>query len=158
MKLNEVSESPNRTRIVGGADLPPSQYIRGKGTLDEIIRLRAQKFDNLVDSVIYLFAKYNYLVADSLGAFDVDTQASYRYREYNRDIQNDFTGKLHRDEYEELKQSIADKGILEPLRLKLIRLHPTNSIEVYVGEGNHRLKIAKELNLPTVPVVFNYVK
>jgi hypothetical protein len=61
---------------------------------------------------------------------------------------NTFHDKYTPSYYNELKKDIQANGIKEPITLKYY--YETNTLEL--GEGHHRLQIANELNLKTIPV------
>jgi hypothetical protein len=66
----------------------------------------------------------------------VPTEVAHQYREYDRPVN------------ESLKADIAAHGIREPL----IMNYSKTTGEGMIGEGNHRLRIAKELGITHVPV------
>jgi hypothetical protein len=70
------------------------------------------------------------------------------YREYRRDrLRNDADGQR----YLELKKSISENGLREPLHVELGK----NGV-IKIGEGNHRHEIAMELGLEKVPVNLHF--
>lgn len=75
----------------------------------------------------------------------VDTELMLKYREFDRT----FTGHNSKEYLAELKASIRENGFKEPIML----MYDVNTGYAYVGEGNHRLMIARELGISKIPVV-----
>jgi hypothetical protein len=110
-----------------------------------------------VDAIVQLFAKHNFIVSDNV-QLDVPTEQVYKYREYDRETKDGFTGTNTQEQYEKIKQDIQDSGIKEPLMLRLGRKRGDGTVHVYLGEGNLRLRIARELKIKQVPLRFYYIK
>lgn len=112
------------------------ELLAGKPiTLDNIIKLYATEFKAPADNVIY----------------DLDINEVYTVREYSRS--RDVFGKLEPEEYDELKDDIKKHGIKNYGIIELKRL-PNGDVSALLGEGNHRLAIAKELKIKTMPIMF----
>jgi len=79
----------------------------------------------------------------------------YKYREYDRTMIDGSTGLRSQEQYDKLEKDIIENGIKTPLTLTVERKKDGN-IEVYLGEGNHRIKIAYNNHIQTVPVNFYY--
>lgn len=77
------------------------------------------------------------------------------YREYDRDMQNGWTGKLTQAEYDELSADIKANGITTPVVL-VISSEGGAEYTAHLGEGNHRLRIAGELGQELLPLTFSY--
>lgn len=71
----------------------------------------------------------------------------WKYREYNRDIQ----GNLSEEEWADLRDSMKEHGWDKERPLML--LIGKNGV-AKVGEGNHRLIVARELGIDKIPVSF----
>ena len=71
----------------------------------------------------------------------VSTNELRPFWEFDRTIDEGF-------EFGVMRQSISDKGITEPIWL----IYNPRTQKVWIGEGNHRLKIADELGIDEVPV------
>ena len=96
----------------------------------------------------------NAQIADNV-TLNLQVSDLYKYREYDREIVDGWSGTNTEKEYNEIKDSIKKSGIQS--RLVLNMKPKGNSMEISLGEGNHRLKAAKELKLKTVPVMV-YIK
>jgi len=72
----------------------------------------------------------------------VDTKTLQQFAEFDRRLTADGRATI-----DSLKKSIQQKGITDPLILKV---HPNG--RAFIGEGNHRLQAAKELGIEQLPV------
>jgi len=119
-------------------------YIRSKKELMDKIGIIT------LDKVINLYAKHNMRLADSL-MFKYDVRKLWKFREYDRDIDADdnFGWQKHKTDIEKTK-SIKDHGVVN------VRRQPNGDVEVYVGEGNHRLALAKRLGIKKMPMLIIY--
>ena len=66
-----------------------------------------------------------------------------------------WTREQKEERYDTLKESIEKEGFKEefPINIMLRRVNG-NNIEDHIFQGHHRLNIAIELEIPTVPVRF----
>jgi len=103
-----------------------------------------------IEHILKCWVENNAYVKDS--SINNQTPAYYSpeelvpYREYERDrLRSDVGGKY----FHELKKSIAEEGIREPL----IIFFGKNGL-AKIGEGNHRHEIAMSLGLSRIPVRF----
>ena len=104
--------------------------------------------------IIDLFALHNYKLADNFQP-DVPINELYNIREYDRELKGGFTGSNTEAEMEELEASIKRKGIKHYGSVNITRLK-NGDVTAILGEGNHRLKIAKKLRIKTMPIMFFY--
>jgi hypothetical protein len=74
----------------------------------------------------------------------VDTDVMYEFREFDRIDDSMYSS----DAFENFKRSIQEEGIKEELLL----IYHQYSKTAYLGEGNHRLRAARELGIDKVPV------
>lgn len=73
----------------------------------------------------------------------VDIELLDKIKEFDRKVQRVRTD----EEVERLKQAIIENGITDPVMIDFCPYDGT----IKLGEGNHRLMIAKELGLPSLP-------
>lgn len=158
MKLKDllVEHETPKFKIVDG-ELPESfpVYLRSIGDIKSACN-NFFKSEITVYNIIKLFSQHNNIVVDSIQLM-VPPESLIPYREYTRDVVDGYTGKHTEAEFNDLKSRIAKNGITEPLMLCLARLK-SGDVKVYLGEGNHRLKIATELDIKKVPLRFVYYK
>lgn len=150
------SETPRRVNMKGTS---PSQmknkyvqYIYGEELKDYL------PHGTTVEGIAQLFSEENIALRDSV-RLQVPVKELNNYREYDRNMRDGYTGKQTEQEYNELKQNIQDKGFDQSQYLVLdLTRTKSGDVTVHLGEGNHRLKIAKELGLKSLPVMFSYHK
>jgi hypothetical protein len=163
MKLIQLFESRLSKRVTGKKPEDFATYLR---SVNDIVAAVQEKYGDGVKPnlklVIALFAHHNMVVADNV-TVTVSPESLYPYREYDRNVRTEdnglrWTGKLTEEEYNELRDEIKRDGkIKNPVYLTLKRLSD-GDLEVYLGEGNHRLRIAQELGLDSMPLKFVYYK
>ena len=76
-------------------------------------------------------------------------------REYDREMVDGYTGKNSAEEMKELKIDIKKNGIKQHGYISIDR-RKNGDVEVLLGEGNHRLQIAKQLGIKEMPIMFTY--
>lgn len=133
------------------------EYMRSPSDVKEALQTHYNALT--LDNIVKLFAEHNMVIADSV-TLKIKTSALYPYREYDRDPdpnKQGWTGKMEGTEYEALRGDIEQNGITHPVMMELSRL-PNGNVDVKLGEGNHRLRIARELDIPHMPVNFYYRK
>lgn len=164
MRLCNLFESGRKYKIVTGKK--PDDfvtYLRSESMVrDALSEIYSPGIANSpkLDYIIGLFAHHNMVLVDSI-VMDFEPDEVWEYREYDRDPSSGFTGKLDSIEYTELKSDIEENGVKNPISLTMERLKSgfnDGDVKVYLGEGNHRLRIARELGLDKIPVRFNYYK
>lgn len=155
MKLHQLFEGRSVT-VKGNVPKDFPDYIRSERGMNE--KLQELYGSVNIDGIVKMFADHNIVVADNVTLPAVPTDQLYKYREYDREMKDGWTGKATQEEYDALKQSIGAEGIREPVILDMTRNHKDGSIEVKLGEGNHRLKIARELGITQIPVQLYYRK
>lgn len=102
-----------------------------------------------VNNIIQLYANKYQAPADNI-EFELKTSELYDIREYDRTRE---TGNLYTKEWDELKTNIKHYGIKDHGTIDMKRL-PNGDVQVWIGEGNHRLAIANELDIKTMPMRF----
>jgi len=146
MRLSEVK--PMSITINGTTPDNFVKYIRSENALRQELK---DKYNSTnVVNIVHLFADYNIAVADNV-AITVPVDSLYSFREYDRDPEGPHWVTL---DYEKLRQDIKQHGVKDPVILRIKRL-TNGDVEAALGEGNHRLRIAKEFNLP-LKVRFKY--
>lgn len=105
-------------------------------------------------------AKRYYATGDKL--YDVDwVRGDYHIMAPVKDLdsikEHNWSRKKSRrsaEDYEELYQDIKNNGIQQPIQVFLYQYEN----RAVLGEGNHRLAIAKELGIKKIPTVFTFWK
>jgi hypothetical protein len=132
-----------------------SQWIRSKDQVRHALQDKLGTTKASLENCIKLYTEHNIKIDDFV-VLQFPTQDVYPFREYDRAIDDkDWTGKMTKDEYEELMQSIQNEGISNPGIIEISNFKDGN-YEVILGEGNHRLKIAMELGIKLFPISFYY--
>lgn len=131
-----------------------AKYIRSESEL--LSALRSYDLPKNAEGIIRLFSEHNLIVADNVH-ISLDTNDLYQYREYDRTPVNGWTGSNTEEEFEELKADIRRNGVKTPIILRMVR-QPNGNVKAYLGEGNHRVLIAKMLGIRKIPTSFYYVK
>lgn len=131
-----------------------SQWLRSK----EQVRKALQEVNGnpkiTLTRCIQLYTHYNMKIDEPVTMY-FPLKDVHPYREYDRDMQNGWTGKLTQGEYDELGADIEKNGIKEPGILHISAEGGAN-YTAYLGEGNHRLRIAGELGQEMFPLRFWY--
>jgi len=116
----------------------------------------AEKDTMHLQDVVNMFAKENKALADNV-TINVPVSELDTIKEYDRELINGFTGKNTADEVAAMTADIKKNGIRDPGVVTLNR-KKNGTITAILGEGNHRLNIAKKLGLKTMPVRFYYTE
>lgn len=103
---------------------------------------------------IKLYTEHNMKIDDFV-VINFPTNSVYPFREYDREIENGWSGKMTSEEYTELARDIKTNGIKNPGILEISNFKD-GSYDVMLGEGNHRLKAAIDLNIDAYPLSFYY--
>lgn len=159
MRLGEILMLEARFSPIvyfGDKDRPSVEYARSRGDLNKIAKEKMGKFGIDLEDIINLFAQHNVVVVDSM-EFEFQTKELKMFREYDRKLINNFTGKLSGEEFMELENDIRKHGIKDPVMLVLDR-QPDGNVLVSLGEGNHRLALAQKLGIKKLPVRLSYRK
>lgn len=109
------------------------------------------------ENIVRLFAEHNIAIADNV-VLKISPQSLIAFREYSRNSKEGWTGKMYDHEFEQLKADIKENGIKEPGIFYMHRNREDGSVKAYLGEGNHRLRIALELGIVSFPIRFSYYK
>jgi hypothetical protein len=131
-----------------------SQWARSKDQVRLAIRDKLGSPKMSLENCIKLYTEHNIKIDDYV-VLEFPTHDVYPYREYDRELKNGWTGKMDQDEYIELMSDIKRKGIQQPGVLDIVNLKD-GLYEAYLGEGNHRLKIAMALGIKQFPITFYY--
>jgi len=126
-----------------------STYVRSQGELKKAIGGKVT-----LDSIIKIFANDNVKVADNFQPM-ISISELWEIREYDRKMIDGFTGKNTESEMKQLKADIKKNGIKEHGYVSIDR-RKNGDVEVLLGEGNHRLGIAKEVGIKEMPIMFSY--
>jgi len=131
-----------------------AQWLRSKEDVRSALQEKLGTPKITLDNCIKLYADYNIKIDDYVVLW-FPTGDVKKYREYDRDMQNGWTGKMTQDEYDDLASDIAGNGIKEP-GLLIISADGGADYSAYLGEGNHRLRIAEELEHELFSLTFSY--
>jgi len=154
--LLEVNSSTSNFVLIPApkTELPTfTQYVRSLSALESA--LKEHKLSFTIYNIAKLFADHNIALADNT-ILKLKVDNLWEYREYDR---RPGMGQSKGDDnyYDKLKADIEKHGITEPLILNIQRKND-NSVEVFIGEGNHRLVIARELHKQFLDVRIYYRK
>lgn len=127
------------------------EYIRSKPELKKLLDGKIS-----LNGIINLFAKENKALTDNV-IVDINTSEINNIREYDRKIIDGWTGKSTTTEISELESDIKKNGIKNYSVVTIKRLHNGN-VSVILGEGNHRLMLAKKLKIKKIPIMFYFSK
>lgn len=129
-----------------------AEYLRSEGEVKKAVKEHFGHSKITLDGVIRLFAEKKIKLADNF-QLDYDIKEVNKYREYDRKP-NEY-GKRTPEEFEELKQDIKKNGIKQYGVLQMDR-DKSGNLKVILGEGNHRLAIAKLLKIKSMPLMISY--
>lgn len=107
-----------------------------------------------LDKIIDMFVNKNIAFADNV-ILNVPVQDLHNVREYDREMIDGFTGKNTTEEMAEMEADIKKNGITSP-GVVTLRRDKNGTVTAIMGEGNHRLSIAKKLGIETMPVRIYY--
>lgn len=130
----------------------PSTIIESVDELQSIIQLKYHN-DISLNNIIRLYGEYNIQFTSNiilqLSVSDVNSVCEYARA---KDI---YSSKKTPEQYELLLNDIKINGFRECGRIRMTRNADCN-IEVILGEGNHRLSVAKQLQLNVMPIRLVY--
>jgi hypothetical protein len=134
----------------------PSTLFIGKGDEQGFKKYVREAPDGVtkIKDVATMYGKENKAYSDNV-TLSVGVEDLYKIREYDRNIKNGTTGLRTKEEYESLKESIKKEGIKTPLVVTL-KKNEMGDVSAIVGEGNHRIRIARELGITHLPVEIKY--
>ena len=105
-------------------------------------------------TIIDMFTKQNKAFSDNV-TINVPVQDLHNIREYDREMIDGFTGKNTAEEMAEMEADIKKNGITSA-GVVTLRRDKNGTVTAIMGEGNHRLSIAKKLGIETMPVRIYY--
>lgn len=126
-----------------------AEYIRSPAELKKACEGRVT-----LENIIKIFANGNLKISDSFQPM-VEIKELWKIREYDRKMVDGYTGKNSESEMKKLKASIKKHGIKQYGHVSIDR-RKNGDVEVLLGEGNHRLNIAKEVGIKEMPIMFSY--
>jgi len=151
----EEPERPPTAKTTPRKRYPPR--IVHKGTPPEGYKeyIRHAESDTMrLQTVVDMFTKANKAFADNV-TINVPVKDLHNIREYDREMIDGFTGKNTAEEMAEMEADIKKNGITSAGVVTLNR-DKNGTVTAIMGEGNHRLSIAKKLNIPVMPVRIYY--
>jgi hypothetical protein len=152
VKLKQLFEAGRRTTIKGSSDMGSYPvYIRSIAKLKEALK---EKYGNpkiTLDNIIKLYAEFDMKLTDNLLEFDFPVKDLDRYKEFDRGT----TSNLSDEDMESLKADIKKNGITDYGVFEM-RKKRNGDVIAFLGEGNHRLHIAKQLNIRSMKVRLYY--
>jgi len=108
-----------------------------------------RKFD--LETIIEMYS-YHQISLSERTVIKAKPATIYPYREFDRSERSNRSD----DEVARLKKDIQANGIKEAVTIHMSRNKQTGDTEAWLDEGNHRLLIAMDLKLRTVPTRFTY--
>lgn len=135
-------------KVKGFAD-----YLRTESEVKKVMKEKLGTSKITLDNVIKLFGDFK-IKLDERVVLDYDIKEIDKYKEYDRTRQGG--GKNTPEEWDELEASIRKKGIKQHGILNIDRDNNSGSMEVILGEGNHRLAIAKMAKIKKMPLRISY--
>jgi len=148
MKLTDLFEERNQLTIKGkshGNDYPT--LIRSISKLKEILKEKYGSSKITLDGIIKLYAEFNMKLTDNISKIDFTVKELDKYREFDRNPKHKGgDSNLSPEEFKKLEDDIKKHGIKD---YGIITLYQQMNGDVLasMGEGNHRLNIAKRLGI-----------
>jgi len=155
-KATRVTKSRRKFRPrITKAERPTGffEYIYSEKELKDTIK-QDLGLSYSLPATIELFAQENKGVTDSV-ILDFSVDELDMIREYSRVIRDGWTGKSSAADMKILKADIKNNGIQNHGVIDMRRMR-NGDVATLLGEGNHRLTIAKELGIKTMPVKIYY--
>lgn len=120
-----------------------------------LIRLQECVHSNNITllNIIKLYGEFNIKITEDL-ILELNVSEIDKVREYNRS-RNIYCSKRNPEEFDELYEDIKQKGIQKEGRIRLSR-NEKYEVAAILGEGNHRLAVAKLLGISTMPIAIRY--
>ena len=146
MKLNQVLEESRRMSVTvkgKSAKTDYSYYIRSLSELKDLLREHYGSSAFKLDNIIKLYAEHDMKLTDNLVEFEFTVKELDKYKEWKR-TRND--SNLTPEQWDEMKADIKKNGIRDYGVISLGQKR-SGDVTAYIGEGNHRLAIAKELGI-----------
>ena len=131
-----------------------SGYIRSMGELKGELKEKLGHPKVTLRGIIDLYAKHDLKVTDNFQPM-ISVKELWYVREYDRKMVDGWTGKNTAAEMKELIVSVKKDGIKEYGHVSIDR-RKNGDVEVILGEGNHRLSIAKHAGIKEMPIMFSY--
>lgn len=126
-----------------------AKYIRSEAELKALLGGKIT-----LRGIIDLFALHNHKLADNFTPM-ISVKELWYIREYDRKMVDGYTGKNTKEEMDALLASIKREGIKEHGYVKIDRRR-NGDVEALLGEGNHRLSLAKKAGITHMPIMFSY--
>ena len=125
-------------------------------SLTELQQIIHEKYNSTIsiNKILQLFVDYNIIVSESV-TIPLSVAEVNEFREYDRS-KHIYCSKRTPEQYDQLYEDIKQNGIKQSGRIR-VQINEDGYVEAILGEGNHRLSIAKLLQLSTMPIVFRYI-
>jgi len=145
VKLSQLNESRKMSVLVKGkaAKTDYSYYIRSLQELKELLKEHYGSSKFTLDNIIKLYAEHDMKLTDNLTEFEFTVKELDKYKEWKRTRTD---SNLTPEEWDEMKADIKKNGIRDYGIVSLGQKR-NGDVLAYIGEGNHRLAIAKELGI-----------
>lgn len=145
-----------RPRNIKGVDHSGNwpQYIRSEKHLRSVLNEVYGSPQLTLEKCIKLFTDHYYKI-DEMIVVDLPVKQLEKFKEYDRELVNDWTGKMTKEEHAELMKDIQQNGIQNYGTLSIYEKGGAQ-YSALLDEGNHRLGIALTLGIPVMPIKFNY--
>jgi len=155
-KKTTTANKPNRVKFRGTTNPPRSSYIHSHEDLKTTLQEKFKNTNVTVENITNLFAIHNIILERSL-VLEFGVADLKQYREWERELIDGYTGSLSTDDYLKLKADIQKNGIKQHGVLDMVR-EDNGGVSVYLGEGNHRMKVALSLGFEKFPATIGYHK
>lgn len=149
MKLINLFEA-RRHVLIKGKDFGIT-YPNLIHTTQELKELLKEHYGNskvTIEGIGKLYAEHDYKLIDNILEMEFTVKELDKYKEFKRTVSD---GNLTQQNWDELKDDIKKKGIKDYGILGFSKQRNGN-VKVTLGEGNHRLAIAKELGIKKMKV------
>lgn len=145
MKLVNLFEAIRNRVLVKGkaAKTDYSYYIRSIAELKDLLKEHYGSSKITLDNIIKLYAEHDMKLTDNISEFEFTVKELDKYKEWKRTRTD---SNLTPEEWDTMKEDIKKHGIRDYGVVSLGQKR-NGDVIAYIGEGNHRLAIAKELGI-----------
>jgi len=157
--ITELNSSISNYVLVKGPGHKPNgfkEYMRGKKSVE--VNLKEHNLHGFtIENLAKLYADYNLACADVDMPYEFPVEEVFKYKEYDRTPGS--PQEKYRDNgehYNQLKAKIAKDKKIDSLWLTMDK-QSNGDVQVFLGEGNHRIAIAKELGIKTVKLNIKFI-
>ena len=149
MKLTKLFEQRMHVLIKGkdfGVTYP--NLIHSIPELKGLLKEHYRTSKVTIEGIAKLYAEHDYKLVDNILEMEFPVKELDKYKEFKR---TSTKGNLSEEDWDKLKADIKKQGIKDYGILSLNKQRG-GDVKVTLGEGNHRLAIAKELGIKKMKV------